>query len=669
MSYRIEIGPVDNPSLTLSSSDLYSVNPVRVPTAVGDFDAEIPYSRSIRQVQLEPLRIYSGSTLLFRGYLKEADWEQKRGRTRINGPGIGNDLDASAIERSFTRTSTFDAIEQVWANDTDFDATVYSPQTSVIVTDDVQVDASTTAELQAIVDALPADAPVVAKNGTLGAAQSLFIMKDDFASSAQLDSEATGEVQSLSEAQIALMGGSFGSSGDEVTGSFSLDYDIPDDHVRWFFRYIPYDNTDDDLNDDLPQLEVRVDGQELETFGDRWGALEDRGPEYFDGGKNTLTDLTAGDHTMSIVQTADSDDTYDEIGIDIFGVYDNRFSYNWDELVTNSGDGSDGTFNYLEGPELFPDAYKATVSSLEVDFNVVNIALTTGGWNNTTGQQAIAVSADDGATWDEVTNATSIDQPYPDNVGLTLDYRITFGRYGSGQERTPNQGYLGQSLSSVELAYDGSDLPVIQDDTLRGSPLKILRDLHKRASADFVIDHAATDTNGDLVKKVESFSKGQQTRAADWTVNDRKPRESFVGYANEVTIYGALQDDGTRPKVVVEDADEVDSFGTEPYWDTVPDLKTIDQVRQFAINTLRTKVAQRDLKGTVEVNATDILPGYAYPVDWFADGNPVDTALERVEWTASGQSMAGTLKFEKDDDVTATVIEQGFAIQSTRESI
>lgn len=672
MPYSIELGPESSPDATLDASDIVNIDVAKPHTALADFDAEIPYSRSIDDHVLKRLRIYANDTVLFRGYLKELDWNQKRGRVRLNGPGIGDDLRDSAIERSFQNVATHEAIRQVWDQDTAFNYTVREPNVTVIAQDRVVVDASTQSELRAIIDQAGPTAPVyVDSNGNLRLAQSLHFGKDTFGTGERGDSNAQGEVyDSNGNVKVGYLGGDFGESGDTLDFNFTLDYDIPSGNVGWAFRYRAYDNDGDGGWDDLPQMETRIDGTSTDGFADRWGTYTNDWHWFQDeGNENDIGGLSAGDHTFSIVQTKASDSTYDEFWCDMLVVYDTRFSYNWDNTVSNSGDGTTGTYNYLDGPELYPDGYTLRFDQVETDFNVVGITLSTSGWNDTTGAQKVGISFDGGSTWFDNANATSIDKDQTSNVGATVDYRATFDRFGSGQQRTPDQGYKGQYLGSVTVDYDGSDLSIIQDNTYRGSPLKILKDLHQKAGYRFVIDHAATDANGNLQKTVESFETGSRTKSKDWTVVNRSPRRSFTDYANEVTVYGALASDGTRPKATVQDDQEVNQFGREPYFEILPDLTTVDQVRNAAIDILTQKVQARTQKGTITALPTTTLPGYSYPVDWFADGNRVETPNERVQFRESANHLRATLKFVQEDDVTGTVISQGREIDRTRKGV
>lgn len=835
MPYRFELGPVDNPNAAFGPDDLVAVDVAKPHTALADFDIDLPYLRGLRDRALDRVRLYANGSLIFRGYLRELDWNEQAGRTRVNGPGIGDDLRDSAIERSYVNTATHEAIRDVWANDTDFDATVRDPDVSEIITGKTVVDADTTAELAATIDTIPTTAPIKAENGRLTLADSTYYKEgennDDGFQAGPIDApghsggqaasvfasvhdptyDFTTEydipagdwgVQVLISAPTAEWADTFDFSyagagyelfidGERVGGAapgfgfvyqpqdtvpqyvdsavlddsgtttdftteinddtaddvkllppsgsasagdlFYVGYDFPFDTVEldistngtgtwsivWEYYAEEYDDagTDFDRDDDtlvdsgwrpIPNVTDNTNGfrqsgavewdlsdiqDDTQAGGDFTVMSDEGGPSTNEvhvrarldtfssmstqplgregyvragskqwlGGGDTGQSLSAGDHTVSI-RNVDDDDQNFITNIDGVLIEDQRFQYDFPIYPNTYG-------GYLNGPQAKPDGYTVVFDQVDVDFNAIGITFDTSNWSDTSGAQSVGVSFDGGSTWNDFANATTADVDLSSNIGKTIDYRATLDRHGERDTATPRLGYLGQSFDAATVSYDGSDLSIIQDNTFRGSPLKILQDLHKRAGYHFVIDHAATDGAGDLTKRVESFERGTETRQPNWTTVNRSPSQSFVQYANEVTIYGELAADGTRPKVTVQNDGEVAQYGTEPYFEVRPDLSTVDQVRAAALDTLSSKVTEREQKGDIEALPTDVLPGYSYPVDWFQDGTRTDTPLERVQFQESADSMRAQLKFQRDDDVTGTVIDQGRVVDVTREAI
>jgi len=676
MPYRIEIGPAGSPAVTLDSSDIINVDVAKPHTALADVEAEVPYSRELRNHPLKRVRVYADGDVYFRGYLRELNWGQRDGTTRLSGPGIGDDLRDSATTRTFVKEATHEAIRTIWAEDTGFDATVRQPDVSVIVSDEVVADLTTDSDFQSVVSD---DDPVRVNDGVdqvQSAAYGSYASGDGtppqnvrFGTFELSDPDAVGPLNSNGEADATGLGGQFGNDGDSVQMRFTPEYEWTDIVVA--FRYKPEDRTGDGQFNDLPAIDVELDGTQVQGFIDRWGASGSDWEWYrVNVSSSDVSSLPAGESTtLAVVQDRDSDDSYDRIDIDCLYAKDASVDMAGAGFTDSVQTDATGSYNYLPGPGFYADAVDIDFPELGTDFNVVGITLLTDGWNETGGDQAVAVSFDGGLTYFEDANATQIDVDQPSNTGATIDYRVTLDAYGASREDTPATAYRGQSFDSLTVDYDGSDLSIVQDNTFRGSPLSILSDLHDRADYRFVIDHAARDANGDLTKQVESFERGTQSRRKNWSVVDRQPTLSFNAYANEVTIFGARRTDGTRISETVQDDGEVATFGVEPFFEIRPDLVTEDQVKQAALDTLSGKTTERKQTGRVQALPTDILPGYAYPVDWFADGNSVETPLERVTIREGAEQLEATLVFEISDSLTDEVIGQGGRIDKTREGI
>lgn len=649
MSYTVELGPVGSPNATLDGSDIVSIDVAKPHTALADFDAELPYLRSISDRLLDEARVYNDAgDLLFRGYLKEADWDQERGVVRINGPGIADDLRDTAIEVSYSRTATHDAIQDVWDAHTGFDATVREPSLTERVTDAELQDAPTDDSFGSITSLADTDPFLVDGNGHLSQAQTAFGFEAE--NDPGTGGTVTGSQYSDGEA------GRFEDVNDIASYSFTTDHKIPQDDIGVGFRYELESGND---FDGQPEIELNLNGENVFT------ALEDAsqaGPGWQGPGDNTgySGDLPADSHTIEIATNTGNSPG---INIDYLVVYDARYTPD-----LNTFDNTTDANGYLSDPPLYPTAATADFVQETTTFNVTGITVNST-WNDTSGSQAIEVSADGGNSYQGVTNGTTVDESYPNNAGTTVDARATFSAYGSRTTATPTDDFQPQVLQDWRLGYDGNDLSVIDDDTFRGTPLRVLQRLHEKADYRFVIDHAATDGGGNLTKSVESFLTGDETKPADWAVVNRQPRLSFQQYANHVTIYGALQTDGSRPTALATDDGEIAQYGQESYSAIRPDLTTIDAVKSEARSTLRKKVGERTQKGTLVVLPTNILPGYERPVDWFADGTTTNSPLERVTFSESGEQLRGRLKFNLENDVTGTVIEQSLAIDTTREGI
>lgn len=831
MGYTIELGPNGNENLVIADSDIYEVDIQRPATAMADYEAVVPFDKALRDRALDKARVYADGQLVFRGYLKELDWDQRGGTTRLYGPGIGADLQDSGIVVSATREATHKVIRRVWKNHTNFNYRVYEPDVDEVKTDETVASASTTTGFQDLFTWSATD-PIIAENGVLKLADTSFYF----------EGEAPDSGDTNPYDHVGASGGQanqiWASSFSDSSYNFTTNYDVPANQCGWALRQIPlwmhwddpnglhwynpehdmyidgeyfggvsgnsyqdydpttglyrkldaaklyetedgtyYDETsaaNDSTSDDMSLVptgtpdvgdayyfgvegpfdaidlivsrtgdgnysiaweyyaeEYDSDGNQIDSGwrsipnvsdgtnlfqqsgvvswnlediasdtpnggsytemastsvdGDSYHYVRARLTNYQDtfdipGGEqarlrgadgNWLTqtyglnsDLAAGDHTLKL--DVPNDEGRDML-VDGLAFYDGRFSYTWDNRVDSEG-------GALDGPEPKPTSYQPRIVQQKTDFNVIGINLHTT-WNDVSGPQQMRVSADGRQSWYAESNTSELTKDYPDNAGATVDASVTLGRLDdSTRSTTPLKGTASQELQEFSVAYDGSTLSIVENNTFRGPPLKILKELHRMADYRFAIDHAATDQDGNLVKVVESFERGTQKKTADWDVINRNPKDSWTDYANEVTIWGALQDDGTRPKVTLRNDAEVSEYGKEPFSDTRPNLETLDAVKSETRAELKKRVGNRDRTGTLDVHPVNILPGYVYDVDWFGDGQTTATSLNRVSWSEAGRTdgendAQGTLDFDRQSDVTGTLVDQGFQVRSLSETV
>lgn len=141
--------------------------------------------------------------------------------------------------------------------------------------------------------------------------------------------------------------------------------------------------------------------------------------------------------------------TNDEGGLrhlfDVVSVYDNRFTYDFDN-TTDSND-------YLSGPELYP----VVTQYIEFD-NVETRRDITGGrlftdWNDTSGDQAIGISNDGGANWLTNNNNNVIDKDFA-SPSRQIKARLRLARFGSRTTATPTEGFKGQEVDDFALDAD-----------------------------------------------------------------------------------------------------------------------------------------------------------------------------------------------------------------------
>lgn len=176
------------------------------------------------------------------------------------------------------------------------------------------------------------------------------------------------------------------------------------------------------------------------------------------GGVSVADPLPAGPVDIGVAVNDINTDPADTLYIDRVVLFDNRFSY----LFDNTLDAND----QLEGPQRFPDVADVVTNNFASQFAVV------GGQVDVSVDTAdpaarVQASNDSGQTYlpndgtEQDTN--SIDVDFAD-IGSALRARVGLGRYADGSTDTPTAGNAAQSLESITLTADIERLYLLLDE-------------------------------------------------------------------------------------------------------------------------------------------------------------------------------------------------------------
>lgn len=231
-------------------------------------------------------------------------------------------------------------------------------------------------------------------------------------------------------------------NGDRAVYNFTPSYTIPSAQVNWYVRAVNVSG------EDSPETEFAINGNEVDTLskGTGLGTLgwNQPGEGQFGGGDGyTGDDLAAGEVHTATIEVLDAD-VDDSIIVDVSAVFDDRYTYTFD----NDNGGSDG---YLDGPELYPDL-------IEVDFETaatrrtLENATAEQSWDDTSNNQYIALS-NDGSTYIQTNNAETATAAFA-SAETGVDTRIGISRYGSRTTATPQTGFNGQAVDAHDLFAD-----------------------------------------------------------------------------------------------------------------------------------------------------------------------------------------------------------------------
>jgi hypothetical protein len=197
---------------------------------------------------------------------------------------------------------------------------------------------------------------------------------------------------------------------------------------------------------DSNTLQVYLDGSAVSGASRTLGG-EDLG--WFEI-SNLGTSISSGSHTIR-VELEESGDVNSEVDVDISAVYDNRFTYTFDNTVNT-------TQGYLDGPELYPDLNKIDANeSISLD-NPFDTARLNTSWDDTSNSQLIGVSAD-GNSYQEFSNTE--DQ----TVTFGSDTNSAYARFGisryspnGARSQTPRFGYETQAVALFTLTSVGENI-------------------------------------------------------------------------------------------------------------------------------------------------------------------------------------------------------------------
>jgi hypothetical protein len=249
------------------------------------------------------------------------------------------------------------------------------------------------------------------------------------------------------------------STGDYVEVTFTPNYDIPAGNLDVAILYACDGDSPPDFEfyNTLNTQTAAYPGSQI---------LNTAGPfdlEYQKSGAGLgSTSISAGTTvTVGVEVAASGDDVY----VDVIAPLDNRYSYTMDDSPSN---------DLVDGPELHPDGIdletpdvQSVEQILEATLNVTMDAVD--------GQQAIALSADQGASWTSAANTASLTEQYDPSVSQVRS-RVTLSRTGQRDTTSPATGFKSQVLSAIEIRADLDDTPVLYDKVVRGRLEKVLAD-------------------------------------------------------------------------------------------------------------------------------------------------------------------------------------------------
>jgi hypothetical protein len=380
-----------------------------------------------------------------------------------------------------------------------------------------------------------------------------------------------------------------------------------------------------------------------EGLGLQW---RDHAQDPFDGTGWTSGDIPPGTHTIILEGTGSGD----EFAADVVAPADNLTRL-YGVVPYTFDDDNGGNDGYLDGPGFYA-RQTVTFDNAPSAFNVVagSASVT---MNDTSGNQRLQISNDNGATWfpDDGTenNTTSVDVAYP-QAGSGSRLRVTLDAWepSGPQNATPRLNYASQELDAYELRADISQELLLIEETFDNDLASILTAIGEPAERSWGL---RTDANGDIV--VRFVQNGQFDASYAPEFSDRT-REKLGKTYDRVLVKGSNEPESNIPYTASTTFEALPRenilSGSETVYD---DTRNYDRGDDYEINYQ-----------TGEIRATsggDLVVGDAYRVDFRyqargrfespdapADPDELVTTVPGVTSTRLAEQVAFVLASEVD---------------------
>lgn len=636
--YELSIGGKRNDSAAIVYDNLLDLNISENPTAVGSWDASIPYTREHESSLMENVYVYYEGEIIFRGILESVESSFDDSSTKVSGRGILIELEYQADSASYSNTTVYDALSQYWANNTDFDASVlYSNRDfadeKYISTDDFRQKFNNINSEDAEIAKYYFDAT----NSRLYPTKLNYTEDvETSASTIATDGSDTTDAAYSKQTAVRFDGG----SGSYLDYSYSYDSDYSPFDFKWFVRIKSSTISDATLDFYVNGTHARSWSLSSTSISHQWlDVLNDSRLSTINTVSNDLT--TAPTFRLEVSGLA-SDEWVDIDAVSIT---------NEDLGTTYTLPGSTNSDGVYTGPEWYPDNQPADARNDigEADF-VPSQATDRIGIVVDTEEKlpSFSVQVENKDTGEVVTethnhrgvsNHHVFDFQFSEGTGtdfvstLRFDSQYPATQAESGETWRPN-------VSRMEMfAPDVSKFVTIDEAEFNGTTFEILKSLHDRGSYRFTV----TDYENEVV---ESYPLGTRKDEPFWTIKSEKRKLDYTNYANKVTVQGKTKSDGTYNSATVSNQDEIDVLGrTVEKYEKNPEVVTQSEVDSRAASLLEEKVSEKDESGSMDVVPQQIDVGYNYPISTWSDA-----------FRYGGRIGTNALNFRGDDGAPDKVV-------------
>ena len=426
---------------------------------------------------------------------KMVDIEQQSGRTIVVAEG-GVELD-NRVRTEYREERRHIAAEEIINGETPYTADVDTPE--FIGQEDVLLQsADTTQEFEDLTDIQPTD-PIEITNGVVEAYQTAFVAEAEDQRTTDI---VTDENFSGGEAT------EFNADGDQLTYTINLDYETS--NLAFYIRGVQ------DIS--FFNFVVEESGSLVADLGQLGDAIG-----WISSGINGT--YGPGDVTFELTDSPNLTDDGSAF-VDVVAVVDDRFDYNFDNTVSEPN-------GYLDGPEEKPNAVDVVFNDAPTPF-VITEATANLTIDDTTNEQAVALSADRGGTYTEVQNSDTVTATDLETPQVRL--RVTLSRHSpqGPRDQTPRLGYASQSLDSFEIRTDLRQESLLIDQTFDDSVSSVLNQI---AGDEYIWSYRLEDGT----PTIAWTQPGQRTADSDPDIDASVTVSKSIKTWDAVTIKGSAQ--------------------------------------------------------------------------------------------------------------------------------
>lgn len=379
------------------------------------------------------------------------DVEDTEGETALIGRGGLKLSDRVTIE--VDEKEHHEVAKDIIQNQTSYSANVDTPNTTTFATDNVVQSADTNSEWKTVFPDIADDEPITVQNGNLELLKSTYFSEAENASSGA--TTISGDYSS-GEAQDLNADGSF------VEYNFNTDYLIPDGQYD-IAAYAELDSFEGTVDTIVNGTTVRdttysspTDGALSTSFGFNGVNQGDLDPGNGTQLRFEITSHNNGSVYLDALWLVDSGDRFSE------------------DFNLNTAPSLDTNTNALDGPETYPDKYLVEAVTVSAVGSIIeaDLAVT---MNDTSNKQAIALSFDRGATWNETRNTSSVTETTSFSVNARA--RVTLSRFTNDSSTTPSSGDSGQTVDDLKIKTDQEDMPILVDQRFDDEAATVLQQI------------------------------------------------------------------------------------------------------------------------------------------------------------------------------------------------